>query len=163
MRGPPDNRYWRVKWAGKDENDNDRWPDRGAGNGKVELGWIVERHLSVGCVDMQNAFWRSHRDLDRRSDVRGEDCGAPDELRCPQCNQILASAAALKRHMAEPTKKNRFTCKKRPRIRKFKGTEVDKVVKKAKREALLKDLMKIDMEGNQLKWALAVEYLGHMF
>ena len=65
---------------------------------------------------------------------------------------------------AKPTKANKaFVCKKRERIRKFKGTEVDRLVQRAKRAALLNELPWVIMEGVQLKYELEVEYLGHMF
>ena len=87
------------------------------------------------------------------------------EIRCEWCNQIFATAAAAqKRHEAKPTKANKaFVCKKRERVRKFKGTEVDRLVQRAKRAALLNELPWVSMEGVQLKYELEVEYLGHMF
>jgi len=159
VRGPPDNRYWRVKWAGKNaETGAELWPDRGTGNGLTDYWWQAERNLSVGLVDMQNEFWRvSGKDRRGENTVEGE-------IRCERCNQIFATAAAQKRHEAKPTKANKaFVCKKRERVRKFKGTEVDRLVQRAKRAALLNELPWVIMEGVQLKYELEVEYLGHMF
>ena len=58
VRGPPERRFWWVKWAGKNAAGEDKWPDRGAGNGKAAYGWMSEQYLSVGMVDQQNKFWR---------------------------------------------------------------------------------------------------------
>jgi hypothetical protein len=102
VRGPPERRFWRVKWAGKNAAGEDKWPDRGAGNGKAAYGWMSEQYLSVGMVDQQNKFWRT-TGLDRRSACSGPD----EEHRCDRCNQIFATGAAFKRHHAKPTKANR--------------------------------------------------------
>ena len=46
VAGPPDNRYWRPKWAGLDDNGKDLYPDLGKGDGNVsEFGWQPERNL----------------------------------------------------------------------------------------------------------------------
>eukprot|EP01050_Picozoa_sp_SAG11_P029035 SAG11_NODE_8010_length_1070_cov_2.726056_2_plen_222_part_01 len=112
VRGPPERRFWRVKWAGKDSEGNDRWPDEGDGNGLAAFGWQSEANLSVGCVDLQNKFWRDHRDLDRTAANP-----VPGEPRCDRCNQIFATGAAMARHQAKPTKKNKaFVCPKRERL-----------------------------------------------
>ena len=158
VRGPPENRYWRVKWAGKDENGEDRWPDKGAGNGTASFGWQAEVNLSVGCVDLQNSYWRA-TGKDRRSE-----CKEDGEHRCEQCNQIFQSGAALKRHAAKPTTAIKaFVCKKRKKVRKQKGTEVDRLVQKIKRKMQLESLPPFAMEAIQLAYKIEVEYLGHMF
>jgi ribonuclease HI len=164
VAGEPPGRFWRVKWAGTDEQGNDKWPDKGAGDGTVEFGWVAEKELSPECVELQNQFWRDHRGLDRRllnGGDRGEWAG---QHRCIWCNQFYKSAAALKRHVAKPTKKNRkFVCGLRPKLRRLKGTEVDRRVQKAKRKALLKTLPQVTLEGVLLSYKQEAEYLGHMF
>ena len=124
VRGPPERRFWRVKWAGKNAAGEDKWPDRGAGNGKAAYSWMSEQYLSVGMVDQQNKFWRT-TGLDRRSACSGPD----EEHRCDRCNQIVATGAAFKLHHAKPTKANReFVCPQRVRHRQLKGTQVDALV-----------------------------------
>ena len=37
VRGRPDNRFWRIKWAGKDDTGADLWPDTGTGDGTADF------------------------------------------------------------------------------------------------------------------------------
>jgi hypothetical protein len=58
-------------------------------------------------------------------------------------------------------------CWKRPKLRSYKNTEVDRIVKANKRVALLKNLPKCQLEGSDgkrtdLQHKLHLEYLGHM-
>ena len=164
VRGRPDNRFWRIKWAGKDDTGADLWPDTGTGDGTADFGWQSERNLNVGCVTLQNKFWRDHRALDRRGP-----CDGPEgEHRCQWCNTFFKSGAALRRHQAGPkksgvrrTKAN--SCRLRPKRRRLKGTEVDRMVQREKRKALLNNATQVRMEGRSLQNKIEQEYLGHMF
>eukprot|EP01051_Picozoa_sp_SAG22_P001396 SAG22_NODE_54_length_23787_cov_12.917511_9_plen_335_part_00 len=151
VRGRPDNRFWRIKWAGKDETGADLWPDTGTGDGTADFGWQSERNLNVGCVTLQNKFWRDHRALDRRGP-----CDGPEgEHRCQLCNTFFKSGAALRRHQAGPKKRGvrrtkANSCRLRPKRRRLKGTEVDRMVQREKRKALLNNATQVRMEGRSL-------------
>ena len=94
VRGLPDRRFWRVKWRGVNPDGSQRWPDRGPGDGTSDYFWLAEEDIGVGCVELQNKFWRV-TGLDRR----GSCSGPVGEHRCLWCNRMLKSAAALKAHM----------------------------------------------------------------
>eukprot|EP01050_Picozoa_sp_SAG11_P022029 SAG11_NODE_4055_length_2084_cov_4.117884_1_plen_636_part_10 len=159
VRGSPQKRFWRVKYAGTTDTGEDRWPDKGPGDGTSDYYWVAEVDLSPECAELQNRFWRVSG-LDRRGNHPGPD----EELRCCDCNQFFANAAALKRHRAKPTKRNRkLVCRSRPKLRRYRGTKVDRRVQRVKRRALLKDVEKVLLEGTELKYELSSELLGHMF
>ena len=65
---------------------------------------------------------------------------------------MLGSAAALKAHRHKPKRGKRDKCKKRPRERSYKGTEVDRIVQRAKREALLAWVAAVELEGEPLSY-----------
>ena len=168
VRGPPGKRSWRVKFYGKDDDDEDLWPDRSDRNdrsagdgrtltyrGRTWCGWQEEENLAEGTIPLQQKFWRDHKDLDRRECIEVE-----WENRCEFCNKTYKSVGALKSHRDGGKKKKR--CWKRPKQRSYKNTEVDRIVKASKRAALLKDLPQCQLEGVSLKHKMQLEYLGHM-
>ena len=109
----------------------------------------------MGCVELQNKFWRV-TGLDRR----GSCSGPVGEHRCLWCNRMLKSAAALKAHMRKPKRGQRDKCRKRPRVRSYRGTEVDRLVQKRKRAQLLHQAQQVSLEGDMLKNEIEAEYLG---
>ena len=116
-------------------------------------------NLSPQCVEFQNRFWRLSS-----KDRQGENPGPDGELRFAWFNQFFANAASLKRHQNTPTKRNKWqVCKRWPRLRWFKGTEVDRRVQHVKRHALLEHISKVQLEGTELKYELSFELLSHMF
>ena len=157
-----------VKFYGKDDDDEEMWPDRSDRNdrsagdgrtltyrGRTWCGWQEEENLTEGTIPLQQKFWRDHKDLDRRECIEVE-----WENRCEFCNKTYKSVGALKSHRDGGKKKKR--CWKRPKQRSYKNTEVDRIVKASKRAALLKDLPQCQLEGVSLKHKMQLEYLGHM-
>ena len=66
-------RSWRVKFYGKDDDGEDRWPnksdreDRSTGDGRKLTwkgcawnAWQVEENLAEGTIPLQQKFWRDH-------------------------------------------------------------------------------------------------------
>jgi hypothetical protein len=148
VRGAPGKRSWRVKWYGKDDDDNDLWPDRSdredksAGDGRTLTwrgrtwcGWQAEENLAERTIPLQQKFWRDHKDLDRRECIE-----AAWENRCEFCNSIFKSIGAHKSHQDGGKKKQQ--CWKRPQQRSSQPTEDARLVTPRKRAALLKDLPK---------------------
>ena len=65
VRGPLNNRFWRVKWAGVDSEGNERLDMVTWVHKRVPLsssGCRMHNHLSVEfdveCVDLQNQIWK---------------------------------------------------------------------------------------------------------
>jgi hypothetical protein len=54
-------------------------------------------------------------------------------------------------------------CPKKPKVRSYKNTQVDKMVQHAKRAVLLKDVAQCQLEGVGLKYKMEVEYLDTMW
>ena len=157
VRGAPGKRSWRVKFYGKDDDGEARWPyksdreDRRAGDGRKLTwkgytwnAWHAEENLAEGTIPLQQKIWRNHPDLDRRECIEVE-----WENRCEFCNHTFKSIGALKSHRDGGKKKNQ--CWKRPKLRSYKNTEVDRIVKANKRVALLKHLPKCQVEGSDGK------------
>ena len=127
-------RSWQVQWSGTDSEGNLLYPPPdGPGDGTAAYGWQPEYMLGDGLADLRNAFWRSHRDLDRR----GPCDGPPGEIRCIWCNMIFKSKGALTGHQNLTNKLVGKRCRKQPRPqRSYVGTELDKLVKEKKRHAI---------------------------
>jgi ribonuclease HI/exonuclease III len=167
VRGPPNRRYWRVKWAGKDEAGADLHPDTGtAGNGTAAACWMPE-YLLDGCDDLINEYWRNHRDKSRHDDISGPE----GEVRCEFCNQIFGSKGALTGHLNRKNKLVNKRCTKQPPLKQnYTGSELDRVVKERKRLAMLELLEQIEIFGKRtdgtwtnvrLKLSLQAKLLGH--
>ena len=103
VRGPPGKRSWWVKWYGKDDDDDDIWPDRSdkedrsASDGRTLTWWgrtwcgrQEGENLAKGTIPLQQKFWRDHKDLDRRECIEIE-----WENRCEYCNITYKSVGAV--------------------------------------------------------------------
>ena len=161
-------RYWQVHWSGEDSEGNFLYPPPdGPGDGTSDYGWQPEYMLGEGLGPLRDAFWRSRRDLDRRGLCEGP----PDEIRCIWCNMIFQSRAALKGHQNLTNKIVGKRCRKKPRAqRSYVGTELDRLVKEKKRQAILELQTRIEVRGRRkdgtfatvkLKPRLQATVLGH--
>ena len=155
VRGSPDRRFVRLKWLGKGIDGEDLYPDRGTGDGTAEYGWQDERFLSEHLLPMKQAFFRANRQWDQRGD-----CEQDGEHRCKWCNRMFKGARYLKTHMNGG--KKRKPCSRRPKIRRYAGTEVDRLCRHKKQEELLKNVPKCRMDGQELGWKLTALYLGSL-
>ena len=76
VRGPPDRRFWRVKWAGKNADGSEKWPDLGDGLGYKDddSHWQDERNLGSETLGMRQRYFRFNRKPSQSSDseVDGE-------------------------------------------------------------------------------------------
>ena len=157
VRGPPDRRFWRVKWAGKNADGSEKWPDLGDGLGYKDddSRWQDERNLGSETLGMRQRYFRFNRKPSQSSD-----CEVDGEHRCSWCNQFFKSASALKGHRTKGKRKG--GCHKKPPVRVYKGTEVDRYVKRKKLSKLIAALPSVMMMRRPMKNILADKYLGHI-
>ena len=94
-----------------------------------------------------------HQSQRKVNDLAGEN-------RCSWCNRMYASSGYLVEHRKRVGKR---ACSMKPKIRSYVGTQVDKMVQNKKREELLKNVSKCQLEGADLKYKIKVEYLGTMW
>ena len=160
VRGPPNRRFWRVKWYGVNEDGTEKWPDKGTGTGLKArthgYDWQEEKMLDGEETRLLiQKFWRMHPELDK--DVDNQEHYA-DVYRCTWCNRIYKTEASWAGHKLKcPVHRKILTSQT------FKGGKADKLVQKAKRQLLLARLPDVLMEHVKLQKVLSAEYLGHIF
>jgi ribonuclease HI len=159
VRGPPSNRFWRVRWTSKNADGTEHHPDE-TGDGTERYGWQKERYVD-GCEDLQNVFWRCHaaqEGYSRRGDNEQE-----GEFRCARCNRIYRNLGALQRHKSGSKNRGGRGWRMKPckqKVRRYAGTKIDERVMREKRVALLKDMRRVEMSGVPLPYKMSAGYLG---
>jgi hypothetical protein len=138
-RGPPEHRYYLVRWAGD-------WGDE-------QEGWEPWRHLA-NCSEQVDRFW-VQSGLDKTSFIR-----APGEHRCPYCNKNFTSGDKyLKGHLTK--KPDKGGCKFKPRS--LNGTAAHKAVVRHKKMVKAAADCQVKMEGSALESTFCFRYLGFEF
>ena len=136
VRGHPDSRFFRVRWAGWSEEDD---------------SWINWRQLDA--LDAIDAFWDSS-DLDRAQPVwLDTEVG----LRCRQCCKLFSRAQDLKTHHTRKVGGCAWAEASRS------GSKAEKAVVKAKKAAAHKAAGAVYMGEGALKAAFSFKYLGVWF
>jgi exonuclease III len=136
VRGVPDERFYRVRWAGWAEEDD---------------SWVNWRHLeALGAID---AFWDSSS-LDRMKPVwLDSEAG----IRCKQCCRLFSRAQDLKAHHTR--KKGGCVWAEASR----KGSKAEGAVVKFKKAAAHKAAGAVYMGEGKLVAAFHFKYLGIWF
>ena len=103
VRGHPGRRFWKVEWA--DGSDEAHHGSQGEiDDGSYKHDWVTQKQIE-NCGELEEEFWKRHRNLNRDASIELQHQDGSDEPRCPHCNKMdFESDAELQTHMEKKCK-----------------------------------------------------------
>ena len=157
VRGPPERRFWKVRWAGGLTDVAADWDgvDRG--------GWLNDWQpdCNLTCEKLKDAFWDrpKQRRLGRSWAYEGRNSDGSGQLRCTHCNKMgFKHATSHDKHVSK--------CKFAPRTR-AKNSLIGQAIVRQRKAALQERYPAAtvtDFVGKRhvFKAWLDATYLGHI-
>ena len=143
--GPPERRFFLVKWAGWDIQDATYEP---------------LRHLRKA-HELIDEFWLQHRELNKQDTIETGFRNPPEigKWRCVWCCKFYARAQDLKGHQTKASNKGGCKCKPGKRA----GTKTEAAVLRQKQIALQASKGQVYLGYHLLKNCYTAKYLGFVF
>jgi hypothetical protein len=97
VRGPPENRFWKLRWAPYTDEESDVHAAARASGERDDGSWVHGWQPAANCqrlVNMQIHFWQSNRHLHPLASLEME-----GEHRCTVCNEMFHNQRKLATHM----------------------------------------------------------------